>query len=153
MTVPPYPATHPPFQPAAAGPGLSTINLVVSLDDRSIALIVNRVVDAITKELKVMSGTLEEQVQAATATIQSDIAGVATDIQNLGTVADEIKTLLGNLGTITPGSQLTQANVDALNQAANSATALKAASDAAVANLQAIANPGTVTNPGTTATP
>ena len=53
------------------------------------------------EELKAMSGTLSEQLDAATAAIQADVAAVAAEVTKL-------------LGELTPGSTITQAQVDAL---------------------------------------
>ncbi len=49
-----------------------------------------------------MSATLSEQLDAATAAIKADVAGVSAEVTKL-------------LGELTPGSTVTQAQVDALN--------------------------------------
>jgi hypothetical protein len=127
------------------------VTFVVALDRASIEEFTTSVVNALKMELHRMSQSLEQQVQQATAAIQADIAAVANDITNLGTIATTIQQELASLGTIQPGSTVTVEDVQALLQAQNAADTLKTSTDAAVANLQTIANAATVASTGTVA--
>ena len=67
-----------------------------------------RILDAIAalqtsvlQEIKTMSGTLSEQLDAVTAAIVADVAAVSAEVTKL-------------LGEIVPGATITQAQVDAL---------------------------------------
>lgn len=71
----------------------------------------------VLQEIQTMSTTLEQQIQAATTELAGDIAEVATDLKVWA-------------ASVTPGSTLTQADVDALNAVVASADAAKAAADA-----------------------
>ena len=72
------------------------------------------------KEIEVMSGTLEEQLRAGLATLSADMDGLAADVAAIAS-------------QLTPGSTITQADIDALNAVVTSANNVKAAADALVA--------------------
>ena len=55
----------------------------------------------LSKDIKTMSGTLSEQLDAATSAIETDVAAVASEVTQL-------------LASMTPGSQVTQAQIDRL---------------------------------------
>jgi archaellum component FlaC len=80
------------------------------------------------RELRIMSQSLSEQLDAALAGIKDDIAEIAADVS---AVAQQISTLQSELS---PGSTITQAQVDAIN-------AQKAALDAVKASLDSLATP------------
>lgn len=67
-----------------------------------------------TERLIQMSGTLSEQLDAATAAIQADVAAVSAEVSKL-------------LAGVTPGSTITQAQVDALTAIDASLKAIPAA--------------------------
>lgn len=73
----------------------------------------------LTKEIQQMSGTLEAQLQAGLTTIQSDMTTMATDLQTI-------------VAQLTPGQQLTQADIDQLNAVVAAANSVAQSTDAIV---------------------
>jgi hypothetical protein len=72
--------------------------------DDSIAGRLDRILESLSNlhlELHRMSQTLSQQLDAATTAIETDVAAVATEVSQL-------------LASMTPGSQVTQAQVDRL---------------------------------------
>jgi hypothetical protein len=63
-----------------------------------------------------MGTTLSGQLDTVTQTLAADMGGLATDLTTIA-------------GELTPGSTITQAQVDALNAVATSATQLKQQAD------------------------
>jgi phage-related protein len=128
------------------------VNLVVSLSHDSIEELTTSIVNALKRELHLMSDTLQKQIQDATAAIQADVQAVGDDLTNLGSIATTIQGELANLGTIQPGTTVTADDVAALQNVKALADQLKASADASVSNLQNIANAGTVANTGSIST-
>lgn len=89
-------------QPAYHAPKITTHHhITLSLSDE-LTVFLRQAVAHITQEIRTMSGTLSEQLDAATAAIQADVAAVAAEVATL-------------LAGMTPGDAITQAQVDALN--------------------------------------
>jgi hypothetical protein len=77
--------------PGGTTPPSSTQGAVLDAIAQSTATIVSRIIE--------MSGTLSAQLDAATAAVETDVAAVAAEVSQL-------------LASMTPGSQITQSQVD-----------------------------------------
>jgi hypothetical protein len=71
-------------------------------------------------EIRTMSTTISGEIDAATASLQADLATLTTDVTHLETE------LAAALAGVTPGSTVTQAQVDALTAVHTSFAALAA---------------------------
>lgn len=83
-------------------------------DADPLAVIINAGVCAILERIAAMSMTLSQQLDAATQAIRDDVAAVSAEVTAL-------------LAGVTPGSTITQAQVDALNAIDASLKAIPAA--------------------------
>lgn len=111
--------------------------IVPLLVDRSSALLE---LFHLVRELKAMSTSLSQQLDAATQTIQTGISQLSTDVS---AVAAEVNALLAG---VTTGSTITQAQVDKLTAIASSVTAL----DSTVQGILSAGGAGTTTSAGVT---
>jgi phage-related protein len=124
----------PPVAPNAARSGSVTEKVVVTEQSRvdpavqagftALTQLLNQRFAAVTqlltnlqKQVQTMSTTLSGQLDQITQTLAQDMSGLASDLTTIA-------------GELTPGSTITQAQVDALNAVATSANTLKQQADA-----------------------
>lgn len=99
------------------------------------------------EEIKTMSQTLEQQIQAATAASQAALTDITTAVGTISTNVAALQAQIVSLqGQLVPGTTVTPADAQALENVATGLAAEQATLDALA---QSSAPPAPVVNPGT----